>query len=60
LVSLFFYSRAPLGPAFVNPVTKKWVPNQAEVQVNVDRNKGFLRIGPITNTTNAFWQQFIM
>ncbi|CAG8639214.1 1493_t:CDS:10 [Funneliformis mosseae] len=37
-----------------------WMPNFAKLIYNVDRDKGFLRLGGITNATDAVWQQFII
>ncbi|CAG8525342.1 13012_t:CDS:2 [Funneliformis mosseae] len=54
------YGKALLGPAFVDPATNSWWPNQASITINVDHNKGFLRVGTATNTSNIICQQFII
>ncbi|CAG8658202.1 15243_t:CDS:2 [Funneliformis mosseae] len=48
-----------LGPSFVD-VENRWIPNKAKIKLNVNREKGFVRVGPITNTTNALLQQFVV
>ncbi|CAI2186782.1 17543_t:CDS:2, partial [Funneliformis geosporum] len=52
-------NRTPFGFAFVEPVTQKLIPN-SEIKLNVNPEKGFLRIASVRNTTNAEWQQYLV
>ncbi|CAG8752024.1 10801_t:CDS:2, partial [Dentiscutata heterogama] len=51
-------SKAFFGYAFTNPVTGAWNPDQSSLKVNIDPNKGFMRLSAIRNTTNMAWAQY--
>ncbi|CAG8641567.1 15468_t:CDS:2 [Funneliformis mosseae] len=50
-------SRTLFGFAFVAPATQIITPN-TNIKLNINREKGFLRIATVRNTTNAEWQQY--
>ncbi|GES75975.1 hypothetical protein GLOIN_2v1834901 [Rhizophagus clarus] len=46
-----------LGPSLVDPNTNEWSPGRDSITLNVHRDNGFLRVGPITNSTGFFFLQ---
>ncbi|RIA85944.1 hypothetical protein C1645_830057 [Glomus cerebriforme] len=53
-------SKILLGHSYVDLINNKWIPYQDAIVKNVDRNKGFLRLVPKTNTNEVILQQFIV
>src|ERR1044072_2152185 len=52
------FDRTPFGRAFIDKTTHQIIPN-SKIQLNINREKGFLRIAA-TKTKNSFdeWQQY--
>ncbi|CAG8556839.1 5590_t:CDS:2 [Funneliformis mosseae] len=52
------YGNISFGLAYVNITDNHWLSNRAEIFVNFNTDKGFLRLAPKTNTTDYIWQQY--
>ncbi|CAG8704368.1 5878_t:CDS:2, partial [Funneliformis mosseae] len=54
------YGNIAFEPAYVNVSAKQWLLSRAEIFVNFNPDRGFLRLSPITNTTDYIWQLYIL
>ncbi|CAG8457748.1 3633_t:CDS:10 [Funneliformis mosseae] len=52
------YGKILFGPAVVDHVTNEWSPEEAAIEVNFNPDRGFIRLSPITNTSDFIWQQY--
>ncbi|CAG8481972.1 5792_t:CDS:10 [Funneliformis mosseae] len=52
------YSKISFGSSYVDVATNQWLPGKAVIFLNSNPDNGFLRMTPMTNTTNASCEQY--